>query len=138
MPAVDLISRVRRLIAIPGSALAELLSDGASTWGPHEENTARLLETRAFELGLTWADRTIDQDDPAVKRERAEARRAGIKPPPEPLIPPVALRPRAIAEKRIQEYLDEVGKYHTATQPKTQLMTSSEYDKAKGIVAERI
>lgn len=138
MPAVDLASRVRRLVAIPGSALAELLTEETSTWGPHEENTARLLEAINFELDLEWADRTLDQDDPAVKRDRAAAKRAGIKPPPQPLIPPTAFRPKALAAQRMQEYLDVVAQYQTPAKPAKQLISSSDYDKSKGIVAERV
>jgi hypothetical protein len=55
---------------IRDSALYDLLSDGLSHWGPHEENTALLLEAQAYALELVWADRTTDPDDPAVKRDR--------------------------------------------------------------------
>jgi hypothetical protein len=96
-------------VAIPDSALRRELLGEEAEWGPHEENTARLLEVQAYALDWQWQRETVDPDDPKVRRERMEAKRNGIKPPPRPLIPPVAARPSGMAEKRLTEYLEQVS-----------------------------
>lgn len=103
-------AHVERLIHLPTSSLARLLG---SNWSAHEENTAQLYEVLHYWLGLEWIDRTTDPNDPEVRRRRAQDARSGIKPPPYPLVPPVALRPEDIAEKRHRAYLAEVEKWKT-------------------------
>jgi hypothetical protein len=133
MPAADLVSRVHRLPRIPTSALAELLDpEGLRHWGPHEENTARLLEIESYRLELDWADRTVDPDDAEARRARAEARRNGVKPPKNAPVPPIALRPKSIAEQRYQQYLDSL---QPPARPKPVLVSMSrrEFDEAMGL-----
>lgn len=84
-------------------------------WGPHEENTARLLEAQSYALEFAYADRTIDPDDPAVKAERAKNKRR--KPPPHPIVPPVAFRPKKFADERMAEYVEQIGKYMPKPEP---------------------
>lgn len=115
---------------IDGSSLARNLG---TNWGPHEENTARLLEIENYKLELAWIDRTADPDDPQVKRDRAEAKRNGIKPPPHPLVPPVALRPEGLAQNRLDAYLAEVEKYSSTPKRERQLVSSAEFDKLMGL-----
>ncbi|WP_432845972.1 hypothetical protein ACQPXB_35865 [Amycolatopsis sp. CA-161197] len=136
MPALDLVAHVHRLTRIRDAALYDLLSDGLSHWGPHEENTALLLEAQSYALELSWVDRITDPDDPAVKRERAQAKRAGIKPPPHPLIPPIAHRPDSVAEQRLREYLDAVARYQTGPPPDVRHLTSVEFDRELGLIDE--
>jgi hypothetical protein len=138
MPAVDLVAHVHRLTRIRDAALYDLLSDGLSHWGPHEENTALLLEAQAYALDLIWADRTTDPDDPAVKRERTQAKRAGIKPPPHPLIPPVAHRPDTLAERRVREYIEAVERYRSRPEPEVKYLSSNEFDRELGLTAEHV
>jgi hypothetical protein len=138
MPALDLVAYVHRLTRIRDAALYDLLSDGLSHWGPHEENTALLLEAQAYALELAWSDRITDPDDPALKRERAQAKRAGIKPPPHPLIPPVAHRPDSLAERRLREYIEAVEAYRAGPPPVVKYLTSSEFDRELGITAEHV
>lgn len=130
MPAVDLLALIRKLP--PGSALAREESGELADWDPHKENTARLLEIESYKLEMAWIDRTTDPDDPAVKRERAQAKRNGIHPPPHPLVPPVALRPAELAQSRLDDYLAEVQKYSTPTRERRQVGTS-EFDKLMGL-----
>lgn len=108
----------------------QFLGEGAE-WGAHEENTARLLDVQAYELDWRWGQDTLDAEDPDVKRERAEAKRNGVKPPPHPIIPPTAERPAGLAEQRLTEYLEQVAKHVT---PKTTRSTVSraDFDKAMG------
>lgn len=138
MAAVDLVAYVHRLTQIRDAALYDLLSDGLAHWGPHEENTALLLEAQAYALELTWADRTTDPDDPAVKRERAQAKKAGIKPPPHPLIPPVAHRPDSLAKKRLDEYIEAVEKYRAGPEPEVQYLSSDDFDRMLGLTNEHV
>lgn len=100
---------VRQLVKVRGSMLRQELLGDYAEWGPHEENTAQLLDIRAYELDLAWADRTINPDDQDVRRERLEAKRNGIKPPEHPIVPPVAHRPAELAEERLQQYLDQLA-----------------------------
>lgn len=109
----------------------ELLGEEAE-WGAHEENTARLLEVQAYQLDWQWARETVDHDDPDVKRERAEAKRNGIKPPARPLIPPTARRPAGLAEQRLNEYLEEIAK-HVTPQSATRSVTRAEFEQAMGL-----
>jgi hypothetical protein len=134
MPAVDLAARVHRLAKIPSSALADLLTDGTAEWGPHEENTARLLEAQDYALQLVWVDRTTDPEDRELKRERAAALREGIKPPKRPMIPPTAYRPKPLAAQRLQEYLDLVEAYQLPDGP--QFLSLDEFDAALDIDTE--
>lgn len=133
MPAVDLVAHVHRLTRIRDAALYDLLSDGLSHWGPHEENTALLLEAESYALQLAWVDRITDPEDPAVKRERAQAKRAGIKPPPHPLIPPVAHRPDTLAARRLREYIEAVEKYQAGPPPEELYLSSNEFDRVMGL-----
>ncbi|WP_410633378.1 hypothetical protein [Amycolatopsis sp. cmx-4-83] len=138
MPAVDLVAYVHRLTRIRDAALYDLLSDGLTHWGPHEENTALLLEAQAYKLELAWSDRITDPDDPKLKRERAQAKKAGIKPPPHPLIPPVAHRPDSLAEQRLREYIDAVECYRAGPAPEVKHLSSREFDRAMGLTAEHV
>lgn len=133
MPASDLAARVRRLIRIRSSALADLLSDGEAEWGAHEENTAQLLEVQAYLLDLEWVQRTVDPNDPEVKAEREQARAKGIKPPKRPLVPPVALRPKKLAEQRYDEYVRMLTEAQTPQRVREQL-DSDEFDRRMGLI----
>jgi hypothetical protein len=138
MAAVDLVAHVHRLTRIRDSALYDLLTDGLAHWGPHEENTALLLEAQVYALELVWADRITDPDDPAVKRDRLKAKRAGIKPPPHPLIPPIAHRPDSLAERRLHEYLEAIERYQAGPPPEVKYLTSNEFDRELGLTAEHV
>jgi len=92
---------------MPAGRLVALILGLDEYWGPHEENTARLLEAQSYALEFAWADRAIDPDDPAVKAERARKRKL----PPHPIVPPVAFRPKKAADERMAEYVEQVRKY---------------------------
>lgn len=84
-------------------------------WGPHEENTALLLETITAQLDWGWADRTIDPEDPEVQAE--QRRRKTVKPPPHPILRPVAFRPAKETEERVQHYMEEIVRYTPPAKP---------------------
>lgn len=128
MPAIDLASRVKRLARNRHSELADLLTDGEAEWGPHEENTAELLEVQSYLLELAWVDRTTNPDDPEVKAERRKAEASGIKPPKRPLVPPIAHRPKKLAEQRFEDYLSKLAEANTPERIREQL-DSDEFDR---------
>lgn len=131
-PAVDLPSIVRELVATTGSSLRRHLLGELAEWGPHEENTAQLFEVQAYHLDWDWTQATIDPDDPAVRQDRLEAKRKGIKPPPRPLIPPTAQRPSGLADQRLNDYLEQVGK-HVTPMNTSRFVSRAEFDKAMGL-----
>lgn len=133
MPAAELVALIRKLPR--ESALAREESGAWADWDAHKENTARLLEIETYKLELAWIDRTLDPNDKDVKRDRLAAERAGIKPPPHPMVPPVAMRPHAIGEQRLQEYLDAIAKFSMPTREKLQVGTS-EFDRLMDLVEE--
>jgi len=91
---------------MPAARLVALIEQVDEVWGFHEENTAQLLDVLSTRLDWTWTDRTTDPEDQEVKA--ALAKQKDQKPPPTPIIRPVAWRPRAVAEQRVQEYIDSV------------------------------
>lgn len=123
----DFVAHVLRLIQIRDSALRRLLLGDHAEWGPDEENRALLLEVQAYQLQLDWTDRTTDPDDPAVRRERAEAKRNGLKPPKRPAVPPVAQRPAGIAEERLKAYIDELVSHEP--KPTKELVSLEEFNR---------
>lgn len=118
---------------IRSSALADLLSEGEAEWGAHEENTAQLFEVQSYLLELEWTEKTTDPNDPAVKAEREAARSKGIKPPRKPLVPPVALRPKKLAEQRYDEYVQKLTESQTPKRIREQL-NSDEFDRRMGLI----
>jgi hypothetical protein len=137
--AVDMPDIIRQLIATRGSAMRrEILGDYAE-WGAHEENTARLLDVREYELELAWADRTFDPDDRETRRERLEAKRRGIKPPPHPLVPPVAHRPAQLAEAILSRYLETVKQQQVEKErgPIRRTVSMTRFNEINGLTAER-
>lgn len=139
IPVQDLPVVVLQLVKTRGSALRQELLGDYAEWGAHEENTARLLDIRAYELELAWADRTIDPDDRDVRRERLEAKRNGIKPPEHPIVPPVANRPSDLAEQRLKQYLEQVSTQQTKREPETTtgIVSMAEFNRKLGLIAER-
>lgn len=62
-------------------------------WSHTDENLATLLDTLTYWLGSEYAQWTTDPEDPEVQAAREERKRSGVKPPPVPLVTPVASRP---------------------------------------------
>lgn len=102
---------IHQLVAIRDSAMRRLLHGEQADWGPHEENTARLLDVQTYALDWRWSEHTSDPNDPEVRRERAEALMKGIRPPRKPFVPPVAERPEEMAEQRLTAYLERVAEH---------------------------
>jgi hypothetical protein len=129
-PARDVVAKVRELINTRGSSLRRLVFGDHADWGPDEENRARLLEIESYRLQLKWNEVIADPDEATSNRDRLLAKRAGIKPPRTPIIPPIALRPQSIADERVQTYLAELEEQQP--KPRQQSLTRAEFDRAKG------
>lgn len=131
MPAVDLMSLIKKLP--PESALAREESGPWGRWDAHKENTARLLEVMSYRLDLEWSDRTTDPDDPDVKQERARAKRERLKPPDRPIVPPVAMRPRELAEEHAQQYAEAIAAHQVKASPVPQISSRSSFEATWGM-----
>lgn len=108
-PAVDVVAVVKQLVAQRGTCLRRQLLGDHAEWGHHEENTARLLDHLNHQVEHQWTDRTTDPDDPEVIEARKQAKREGRKPPTEPPVRPVAMRPESITDDLVQRYLDTIS-----------------------------
>ncbi|WHT21022.1 hypothetical protein N8J89_08125 [Crossiella sp. CA-258035] len=106
---MDLVARIQKLP--PGSAFARQEMGDCADWGLHEENTARLFDLANWYIQTIWMDRITDPDDPDIKAEQQRAKRAGIKPPESPLIPPVAHRPPSLQDSQIAEFKQLAERY---------------------------
>lgn len=63
-----------------------------------------LVDRDDYWLNAEYRQWVTDPDDPEVKRAREERKRRKVKPPPSPILPPVALRPEGMASIRRSEY----------------------------------
>lgn len=73
------------------------------------ENLAMLVDRKDYWLNSEYRSWVTDPDDPEVKADRE--RRKKIKPPPRPLLPPVAQRRPELVEALLQRYRAESEMY---------------------------
>jgi hypothetical protein len=99
----------------------------------NQENTALLLETLTAQIEWAWADRTIDPEDPEVKRERAKAKANGVKPPKHPILRPVAKRPPDHDEQRWRDYIRTLSEF--VPQPKDPFEQLEIWKRQNGVTA---
>lgn len=83
-------------------------------WSDADENAALLLEWQAHAATVEWQRLTVDPDDPEVKAAREAAKEAGLKPPPVPLIVPMARRPWRQQVRRAEEFGADLKVYAPA------------------------
>jgi len=95
----------------------EQLGDLAD-WSQDAANTADLLDLATYWLNSEYAKWTLDPDDKAAKRERERRKREGIKPPPIPIIEPVAARPPSVAAQYRARYEQLLARYGQNGQPR--------------------
>ncbi|MGF7124029.1 hypothetical protein [Rhodococcus sp. BE178] len=93
-----------------------LIEELPDEWSFEAENMAMFLDRFDFFLRSEYASWITDPDDPEVKAERALRKKRGIKPPQQPLIPPVAWRPGPIADLR-RELYEAAVELHTPSVP---------------------
>lgn len=83
-------------------------------WSDADENAALLLEFQAHAATVEWQRLTVDPDDPEVKAAREAAEAAGLKPPPVPLVVPMAHRPWRQHLRRTEKFATDIEAYSPA------------------------
>ncbi|MFE7799005.1 hypothetical protein [Nocardia sp. NPDC057440] len=68
------------------------------------ENLAMLVDRCDFNLNFDYVSGVTDPDDPDVARERALRNKHGIKPPPMPILAPVAQRAPEITAELVERF----------------------------------
>lgn len=94
-----------------GSQLAREEMGDLADWGYLAENVAQLVDVMSAWLNYEYANWTADPDE--VEAERKKRKRAGRKPPPFPLIQPIAARPPSRRDALIEEYLARSAEFET-------------------------
>lgn len=92
---------------MPYPDIAALLNDSAAIDEQHvrdSENLAMLVDRADFDINFDYVGAITDPDDPDVARERALRKKHGIKPPPLPILAPVARRDPTITAALIERY----------------------------------
>jgi hypothetical protein len=120
------VSRIKKLP--PNSQLArEELGDMAD-WGHLAENVAKLVDVMTAWLNYEYANWTADPDE--VEEERRTRKRAKIKPPPAPLIRPVASRPESLQDVLEQGYFEQAMQYQPPSRNlEPRMVDSDEFDR---------
>jgi len=70
-----------------------------------------LVDRDDFGLNFEYSGAITDPDDPEVTAERAKLKRAGIKPPPQPLLRPIAQRDPGVTASMLEQLKAEAVKY---------------------------
>ena len=97
-------------------------------------NLADMVDLLSYWLNSEYAKWTYDPDDPANRRARAMEKRHGKpKPPPVPVIPPVAHRPPSVAQVYLQQYEELRAAHAPAPSRVSELVTSDDFDRALGL-----
>lgn len=94
-------------------------------WSKLAENVARLVDLTEYWLRSEYAKWTADED------EIKAARRNRRKPPPFPLVPPVAERPPSIQERLDAQYEAISSEFNVDRSPR--LVSDEEFDHLLGL-----
>lgn len=81
-------------------------------WGHLAANVAYLVDLVSYQVHSDYTVAVTDPEDPDVKSAMEVRKRLGIKPPPVPLVPPVAVRPATVAvehEAAFQALVERFG-----------------------------
>lgn len=135
MPARDLVDLARQLPR--DSAIARLEDGDLADWSLGDHNLADLVDVLSAYLQYEYSRWTTDPEDPEFQREQKQRRAAGIKPPPTPLIPPVAARPARLADVRQAAYERLAASFHSPAPDRApaagELMSLDAWDAALGL-----
>lgn len=82
--------------------IAVLIDGLDSYWTRTDENIAALVDRDDYYLTAQYRSWITDPSDPEVKREQMRRKRSGKKPPPLPILYPVAQRPEAVAKAHVE------------------------------------
>ncbi|MGW0043479.1 hypothetical protein [Rhodococcus sp. NPDC003348] len=113
--------------------LAVLLDDAAEQddrAADLAENVAMLVDREHYWLTSEYASWTTDPDDSEVKAARAQRKRDGVKPPPRPLLAPIARRSTAATAELLAQHLADVARY---TKLPDAPLSVAEYNRLQGI-----
>jgi hypothetical protein len=98
-------------------------------WGHLAENVARLVDLMTAWLNYEYQSWTSDPEE--VEQERRRRKQMRVKPPPSPLIQPVASRPPSLHEKYMGEFLTVAADWNPVSEPR--LVSSDEFDAMLGL-----
>ena len=115
MPAITLAQLVRQLP--PGSATGRAEMGDLADWSLIATNLADLVDLMSYWLRSEYTKWVTDPDDPEVKKALERRKKTGQKPPPIPLVEPVAARPPSLAllyQQQYAELLEHYGEQLTA------------------------
>lgn len=118
----DLSSAVRNLPPDSATVRAEL--GDLWDWNHLAANMAELVDLMHFWLNSEYNRWIYDPDDPENKRREKSKR----KPPPQPLIPPIAYRPPSVALTRLEAYAEQVAQFSGDPSSSEKWVTSDEFD----------
>lgn len=100
-----------------------ILADGLNEWASTDENIARLVDREDYWLNSEYTSWVQDPDDDEIKAERLRRKRLGIKPPPAPILYPVAERPTDLHITLLEE---AVAQSRRAAEPPRRKITIAE------------
>lgn len=115
-------SAVRNLPPDSATGRAEL--GDRIDWGHLAANVAELVDLMNYQVNADYQQWVTDPDDPAVKADRDYRKKNKIKPPPVPLVPPVAFRPGSVAAEYREAFAELVAKYEPTRTPLDGLPTA--------------
>lgn len=102
---------------MPWQDVVGLFTEMPKLWTRQDENQARLVDILSYWLNTEYAKWTTDPEEAkALAQERSK-----VKPPPFPIIEPVADRPPAVhaaAMARYSKLLEQYRPSSTAAEPK--------------------
>ena len=102
---------------MPWQDVVHLFLELPSKWTRQDENQAQLLDVMTYWLNAEYAKWTTDPEEAKELANRGDK----PKPPPFPIIEPVALRPPAVQAAAMERYRSQLEKYSptsNAVEPK--------------------
>ena len=106
-----------------------ILADGLDDWTPTDENIARLVDREDYWLNSEYKSWITDPDDPEVQAEKTRQKLLGVKPPEQPQLWPVAVRPPALQQQLVQAATQAAEK---TAKPVKRKITITEFLRMRG------
>jgi hypothetical protein len=100
------------------AALIEDLHERIAQEMRDSENLAMLVDRKDFDLTFDYVNAVHDPDDPEAKKAREERKQQGIKPPPMPIIRPVAHRRPEITAALVEACVEREREANEPVPPK--------------------
>jgi hypothetical protein len=130
MPLASLDRLLRQLPADSRTVRTEMgsdLHDWAHGLAYLNINMAHLVDLMQMWLDHEYAGWVADPDE--LEKERRRRKRAGIKPPPVPLIEPVAARPAEVHQQLAEVHQQQLVMFGQTQGPLIEQVTSEEFDR---------